>query len=129
MPSMLSYPHRPKSGQITCYLNRTYHVLTTCKILHLDSERRPWDVLSSGLSRLERNSSARVHGGAPALRRELTRAKEEISRWIDGRIDDLCRHPIHKHDARARPAGDGPVHLQRPLRGPAVCRDRKSTRL
>ena len=29
MPCMLSYPHRLKSGQITCYLNRTYHVLTT----------------------------------------------------------------------------------------------------
>src|SRR5260370_11929353 len=29
MPSMLSYPHRPPSGHITCYLNRTYHVLTT----------------------------------------------------------------------------------------------------
>ena len=26
---MLSYPRRSKSGQITCYLNRTYHVLTT----------------------------------------------------------------------------------------------------
>ena len=26
---MFSYPHRLKSGQITCYLNRTYHVLTT----------------------------------------------------------------------------------------------------
>src|ERR1700674_1530951 len=26
---MLSYPRRPQSGQITCYLNRTYHVLTT----------------------------------------------------------------------------------------------------
>src|SRR5258708_17061272 len=29
MPAMFSYPHRPKSGQITCYLKRTYHVLTT----------------------------------------------------------------------------------------------------
>jgi len=26
---MLSYPRRLQSGQITCYLNRTYHVLTT----------------------------------------------------------------------------------------------------
>jgi hypothetical protein len=25
---MVSY-HRPKSGHITCYLNRTYHVLLT----------------------------------------------------------------------------------------------------
>src|SRR6266568_6584494 len=29
MLRMVSYPHRPKSGHITCYLNRTYHVLTT----------------------------------------------------------------------------------------------------
>ena len=29
MPSMVSYPRRLQSGQITCYLNRTYHVLTT----------------------------------------------------------------------------------------------------
>ncbi len=29
MPAMVSYPRRPKSGHITCYLNRTYHVLTT----------------------------------------------------------------------------------------------------
>ena len=26
---MVSYSHRPQSGQITCYLNRTYHVLPT----------------------------------------------------------------------------------------------------
>src|SRR5436853_6936463 len=31
MPAMFSYPHRQKSGQITCYLNRTYHVLTTAE--------------------------------------------------------------------------------------------------
>jgi hypothetical protein len=29
MLRMVSYPRRLKSGQITCYLNRTYHVLTT----------------------------------------------------------------------------------------------------
>jgi len=29
MLRMVSYSRRPKSGQITCYLNRTYHVLTT----------------------------------------------------------------------------------------------------
>src|SRR5204863_10039449 len=26
---MVSHPHRPQSGHITCYLNRTYHVLPT----------------------------------------------------------------------------------------------------
>src|ERR1035441_8304965 len=29
MLRMVSYPRRPQSGQITCYLNRTYHVLPT----------------------------------------------------------------------------------------------------
>jgi hypothetical protein len=33
---MVSY-HRPKSGHITCYLNRTYHVLLTLAILAVDS--------------------------------------------------------------------------------------------
>src|SRR5208282_1397820 len=36
MPSMLSYPRRLQSGQITCYLNRTYHVLTTTALLTVD---------------------------------------------------------------------------------------------
>jgi hypothetical protein len=36
MPCMLSYPHRLKSGQITCYLNRTYHVLTTTRQISID---------------------------------------------------------------------------------------------
>jgi hypothetical protein len=30
MLGMVPY-HRPKSGHITCYLNRTYHVLLTAK--------------------------------------------------------------------------------------------------
>src|SRR5277367_530872 len=29
MLRMVSHPHRPHSGHITCYLNRTYHVLPT----------------------------------------------------------------------------------------------------
>src|SRR5437660_6065355 len=29
MPRIVSYSRRPQSGQITCYLNRTYHVLAT----------------------------------------------------------------------------------------------------
>jgi hypothetical protein len=36
MLRMVSYPRRLKSGQITCYLNRTYHVLTTGKRGWLD---------------------------------------------------------------------------------------------
>ena len=31
MLCMVSYPHRLKSGHIMCYLNRTYHVPTTCE--------------------------------------------------------------------------------------------------
>src|SRR5258708_13554834 len=37
MLRMVSYSDRPKSGQITCYLNRTYHVLTTITNFWLDS--------------------------------------------------------------------------------------------
>jgi hypothetical protein len=33
---MLSYPRRLQSGQITCYLNRTYHVLTTLELYRVD---------------------------------------------------------------------------------------------
>jgi hypothetical protein len=33
---MVSY-HRPKSGHITCYLNRTYHVLLTESAIFLDN--------------------------------------------------------------------------------------------
>src|SRR5712692_6685202 len=36
MLRMVSYPHRPKSGHITCYLNRTYHVPTTSSLVRLD---------------------------------------------------------------------------------------------
>ena len=38
MLRMVSYSHRPKSGQITCYLNRTYHVLTTLARRWCDDE-------------------------------------------------------------------------------------------
>ena len=33
---MVSYSRRPQSGQITCYLNRTYHVLLTHVLLTVD---------------------------------------------------------------------------------------------
>ena len=35
---MVSYPRRLQSGQITCYLNRTYHVLTTLASPGFDKE-------------------------------------------------------------------------------------------
>src|ERR1035441_4993022 len=39
MPSMLSYPRRLQSGHFTCYLIRTYHVLTTRTKISLDISR------------------------------------------------------------------------------------------
>jgi hypothetical protein len=42
MLAMVSYSRRLKSGQITCYLNRTYHVLPTGSDLDLDFSR--WGV-------------------------------------------------------------------------------------
>ena len=32
MLCIVSHPHRPQSGHITCYLNRTYHVLPTAAV-------------------------------------------------------------------------------------------------
>jgi hypothetical protein len=40
MLAMVSY-HRPKSGHITCYLNRTYHVLLTILFARLDPPAFP----------------------------------------------------------------------------------------
>src|ERR1035438_9407599 len=40
MLRMVSYPHRPQSGHITCYLNRTYHVLPTCPEARFDRRER-----------------------------------------------------------------------------------------
>ncbi len=37
---MVSYPRRLKSGQITCYLNRTYHVLTTLCFQSIDNDSK-----------------------------------------------------------------------------------------
>jgi hypothetical protein len=39
MLRMVSYPRRLKSGQIMCYLNRTYHVLTTLSGFSVDLDR------------------------------------------------------------------------------------------
>jgi len=36
MLAMVSYSRRPQSGHITCYLNRTYHVLLTLQEKQLD---------------------------------------------------------------------------------------------
>src|SRR5579859_261337 len=42
MLRMVSYPRRPQSGHITCYLNRTYHVLPTRPVPTLDDARGAW---------------------------------------------------------------------------------------
>jgi len=47
MPSMLSYNRRLPSGHFTCYLNRTYHVLTTPDTQLLDnSPGNPYPALN-----------------------------------------------------------------------------------
>src|SRR5438132_14214865 len=56
MLRMFSYSRRPKSGQITCYLNRTYHVLTTAMI---NNQRKPGIVEDTGNCELMPNR----HGG------------------------------------------------------------------
>jgi len=38
---MVSYPRRLPSGHITCYLNRTYHVLTTREARVFDTRQIP----------------------------------------------------------------------------------------
>src|ERR1035437_4210896 len=40
MLRIFSYPHRLKSGHLTCYLNRTYHVLTTSRQVPVEKRRR-----------------------------------------------------------------------------------------
>src|SRR5260370_26258120 len=42
MPSMISPRRRMQSGQITCYLNRTYHVLPTRDKSIVDKRGRSW---------------------------------------------------------------------------------------
>jgi len=51
MPSMLSYPRRLPSGHFTCYLNRTYHVLTTSPNLLLTSTPMLGDAAVSACSK------------------------------------------------------------------------------
>ena len=41
MLGMVSYSRRPLSGQITCYLNRTYHVLPTNISISVDTVSLP----------------------------------------------------------------------------------------
>src|SRR5713226_9553530 len=67
MLGMFSYPRRPKSGQITCYLNRTYHVLTTNGKRLVASTRKPGVTCPSG------SQSNGVHGSSVALTQRILR--------------------------------------------------------
>ena|GEM_PF-6893534 len=51
MHGMVSHPRRPQSGHITCYLNRTYHVLTTT--VSRDVDIRQFRLLKCALTLLE----------------------------------------------------------------------------
>ncbi len=53
---MLSYPRRLPSGHFTCYLNRTYHVLTTFTYFPLDME----DLEAYVAGRLAANGNAKL---------------------------------------------------------------------
>src|SRR5208282_2923102 len=64
MPSMLSYPRRLQSGQITCYLNRTYHVLTT-------SNGEGVDIVRAKTYRCGRPAKGRAKGFGPSRPRGL----------------------------------------------------------
>src|ERR1035441_7300478 len=46
MLGMVSYSRRPKSGQIMCYLNRTYHVLLTRLAARVDKLVAPCYLIS-----------------------------------------------------------------------------------
>src|SRR5579872_4839818 len=60
MLCMVSHPRRPLSGHITCYLNRTYHVLPTASLPTLAKNAR------MGHPRLEWRTRTIIKGGRPA---------------------------------------------------------------
>src|SRR5437660_2842732 len=61
MLGMVSYPRRPLSGHITCYLNRTYHVLPT-QAAEQPGGQAELQVPCAGGG--HRNSVIRIHGVA-----------------------------------------------------------------
>src|SRR5258706_1922416 len=68
MPSMLSYPRRLKSGHITCYLNRTYHVLTTAESCTLSSLRECATLPAARGLATERLTPRAMHGKEIVMR-------------------------------------------------------------
>jgi hypothetical protein len=65
---MVAYPHRPQSGHITCYLNRTYHVLPTAEITFVDNHAFPSEKLREQfpLKRGDLFERGKVAGGSIA---------------------------------------------------------------
>src|ERR1039458_7216237 len=89
MPSMVSYPCRLQSGPITCYLNRTYHGLTTPAKLFLD--RQHCDMINQPVP----NWSA-FHTG-----RQVIRGSGDLS--VRGLNEQGSAQPACSHALRAGP--------------------------
>ena len=53
MLRMVSHPHRPQSGHIMCYLNRTYHVLPTRNLVRVDQGRSMDVMFANGSPELD----------------------------------------------------------------------------
>jgi len=82
MLRMVSYPRRPQSGHITCYLNRTYHVLPTPSASAVDREFPSEDtLLESSAIRLTFIVSVKT-----SQLQELSHAHE---RWLRMETNDI----------------------------------------
>src|SRR5438105_797283 len=107
MPAMFSYPHRQKSGQITCYHNRTYHVLTTydqnfvdATPGHIINSFDPDSALGTSIDVLSRNDINKVYtphivqeslsaGWGPITYRNNTELRMAAWHWTeDGKWSD-----------------------------------------
>ena len=92
MLRMVSYPHRPLSGQITCYLNRTYHVLPTVDGLLLDSLH-----VGAYYRPETRDFCGKCHAFSWKVTQKLT--------WTFGVRDTFNSNPLNPHDQIARLGG------------------------
>jgi hypothetical protein len=82
MLRMVSYSHRPKSGQITCYLNRTYHALTTCTEGRVANSSILWETVGMSKKRTKADTAQRQADQLEkkASRRPAQNRKEKASR-------------------------------------------------
>src|SRR5580704_11369729 len=93
MLAMVSY-HRPKSGHITCYLNRTYHVLLTRRDVWLagwfwavlPSQRELWRMARDARCLAAAHDSGDFCGRALRCAQFLG-AKQGGSRWRCGEFE------------------------------------------